>query len=98
RPGPLPRRRRHRLRLRRERFRAPAGREGPQCPRAGAGAPVRGRRLPEDHLAREPLPLAPVAPLLGILEISPFRDVWVLHGAGVGGGSLGYANVLTAPA
>lgn len=34
----------------------------------------------------------------GILEISPFRDVWVLHGAGVGGGSLGYANVLTAPA
>jgi cholesterol oxidase len=33
----------------------------------------------------------------GILQISPFRDVVVLHGAGVGGGSLGYANVLVQP-
>ncbi|HEU5098727.1 MAG TPA: GMC oxidoreductase, partial [Roseiflexaceae bacterium] len=33
----------------------------------------------------------------GILQISPFRDVLVLHGAGVGGGSLGYANVLMEP-
>jgi cholesterol oxidase len=33
----------------------------------------------------------------GILQISPFRDVFVLHGSGVGGGSLGYANVLTEP-
>ena len=40
----------------------------------------------------------PALRCFGILEISPFRDVWVLHGAGVGGGSLGYANVLTAPA
>jgi cholesterol oxidase len=29
--------------------------------------------------------------------VSPFRDVWVLHGSGVGGGSLGYANVLMEP-
>ena len=33
----------------------------------------------------------------GILEISAFRDIFVLHGSGVGGGSLGYANVLMQP-
>jgi cholesterol oxidase len=33
----------------------------------------------------------------GIMQISPFRDVFVLHGSGVGGGSLGYANVLVEP-
>jgi cholesterol oxidase len=33
----------------------------------------------------------------GILQISLFRDVLVLHGSGVGGGSLGYANVLVEP-
>lgn len=39
----------------------------------------------------------PAARCFGILQISPFRDVFVLHGAGVGGGSLGYANVLMIP-
>jgi cholesterol oxidase len=33
----------------------------------------------------------------GILQMSPFKDVFVLHGAGVGGGSLGYASVLMEP-
>jgi len=33
----------------------------------------------------------------GILQISILRGVMVLHGAGVGGGSLGYANVLEVP-
>ena len=33
----------------------------------------------------------------GILQLTPFRNVVVLHGSGVGGGSLGYANVLTEP-
>jgi cholesterol oxidase len=33
----------------------------------------------------------------GILEITPFRTVLALHGSGVGGGSLGYANVLVEP-
>src|SRR5512143_2962704 len=33
----------------------------------------------------------------GILEISLLKGVMVLHGAGVGGGSLGYANVLEVP-
>lgn len=33
----------------------------------------------------------------GILQTSILKDVMVLHGAGVGGGSLGYANVLEIP-
>lgn len=33
----------------------------------------------------------------GILQISIIKGVMVLHGAGVGGGSLGYANVLEIP-
>ena len=33
----------------------------------------------------------------GIMQITPFKDVVVLHGSGVGGGSLGYANVLMQP-
>ncbi|MFN8596155.1 MAG: GMC family oxidoreductase [Anaerolineae bacterium] len=39
----------------------------------------------------------PALKCFGILQISPFRDVFVLHGSGVGGGSLGYANVLMEP-
>src|SRR5258707_13603242 len=33
----------------------------------------------------------------GILQVSLLNGVMVLHGAGVGGGSLGYANVLEVP-
>jgi cholesterol oxidase len=33
----------------------------------------------------------------GVLQISILKGVMVLHGAGVGGGSLGYANVLEIP-
>jgi cholesterol oxidase len=40
---------------------------------------------------------APALRCFGILQITPFRDVFVLHGNGVGGGSLGYANVLMIP-
>ena len=39
----------------------------------------------------------PAMRCFGILQMSIFRDVFVLHGAGVGGGSLGYANVLMEP-
>lgn len=39
----------------------------------------------------------PAARCFGILQISFFKDVFVLHGSGVGGGSLGYANVLMEP-
>jgi cholesterol oxidase len=40
---------------------------------------------------------APAIRAYGILQISILRGVMVLHGAGVGGGSLGYANVLEIP-
>ncbi len=40
---------------------------------------------------------APTLRCFGILQISAFRNVLVLHGSGVGGGSLGYANVLMEP-
>ena len=39
----------------------------------------------------------PVLRAHGILEISILKGAMVLHGAGVGGGSLGYANVLEMP-
>ncbi len=62
----------------------------------------RGRRFGEADFAKSNWQLsrylwAPVLRCFGILQISPFRDVVVLHGAGVGGGSLGYANVLMEP-
>ncbi len=37
---------------------------------------------------------SPLMGLRGILRMTPFRDVFVLSGAGVGGGSLVYANTL----
>jgi cholesterol oxidase len=37
---------------------------------------------------------APRLGLRGIMRITPFRDVLIVSGAGVGGGSLGYANTL----
>ena len=62
----------------------------------------RGRRFEDADFARSNWNLrrylwAPALRCFGILQISPFRDVFVLHGAGVGGGSLGYANVLMEP-
>jgi len=39
----------------------------------------------------------PAIRAFGILQISIFKGAMVLHGAGVGGGSLGYANVLEVP-
>ncbi len=62
----------------------------------------RGRRFADDEFAPSTwhLPRYLWAPSLGchgILQISAFRNVFVLHGAGVGGGSLGYANVLMEP-
>src|SRR5512141_2599874 len=39
----------------------------------------------------------PQARCFGILQISPFKDVIVLHGSWVGGGSLGNANVMMQP-
>jgi cholesterol oxidase len=58
-----------------------------------------GRRFADDELPRSTWDLrryffAPRAGMRGILRMSIFRDVAVLSGAGVGGGSLGYANTL----
>jgi len=39
----------------------------------------------------------PAVRAFGIMQISILKGVMVLHGAGVGGGSLGYANVLEVP-
>lgn len=62
----------------------------------------RGKRYRDQDFARSNWNIfkylwAPAIRCFGILQISPFRDVWVLHGSGVGGGSLGYANVLMRP-
>jgi cholesterol oxidase len=62
----------------------------------------RGRRFRDQDFAKSTWDLprylwAPAIGCYGILQISPFRNVFVLHGAGVGGGSLGYANVLMEP-
>ena len=62
----------------------------------------RGKRYRDEDFARTTWNIwkylwLPVARCFGILQISPFRDVLVLHGVGVGGGSLGYANVLMEP-
>ena len=40
---------------------------------------------------------APGLRCFGIFQITPFKDFVVMHGSGVGGGSLGYANVLMKP-
>ena len=62
----------------------------------------RGKRFRDEDFAKSTWDVrnylwAPGLGCRGILQLSPFRDVFVLHGAGVGGGSLGYANVLMAP-
>ena len=62
----------------------------------------RGKRFQDEDFARSTWNVrkylwAPALRCFGILQFSPFKDVLVLHGAGVGGGSLGYANVLMQP-
>lgn len=62
----------------------------------------RGRRFEDADFARTNWNIwkylwLPAARCYGILQIIPFRDVVVLRGSGVGGGSLGYANVLMVP-
>jgi cholesterol oxidase len=58
-----------------------------------------GRRFADDELPRSTWDLrryfwAPYVGMRGILRLTTFRDVTVLTGSGVGGGSLGYANTL----
>jgi cholesterol oxidase len=61
-----------------------------------------GKRFRDQDFAKSNLAFwkylwAPVLRCYGILQISLLKGVMVLHGAGVGGGSLGYANVLEIP-
>ncbi|MFA9273116.1 MAG: FAD-dependent oxidoreductase [Baekduiaceae bacterium] len=58
-----------------------------------------GRRFRDEDFAKSTWNLrryffAPRLGLRGILRLSLFRDVFIASGAGVGGGSLGYANTL----
>jgi cholesterol oxidase len=62
----------------------------------------RGKRIKDEDFAKSTWNIfrylwLPALRCFGILQISPFKDVFVLHGSGVGGGSLGYANVLMQP-
>ena len=62
----------------------------------------KGQRLDDGDFARTNLAFwkylwVPALRSFGILQISLLKGVMVLHGTGVGGGSLGYANVLEIP-
>ena len=62
----------------------------------------KGKRFEEEDFARSNWQFwkylwLPAVHAYGILQISILKGVMVLHGAGVGGGSLGYANVLEIP-
>lgn len=61
-----------------------------------------GRRFADDELPKNSWDLrkflwAPKLGCFGIQRIHPLRDVLILGGAGVGGGSLNYANTLYVP-
>ena len=62
----------------------------------------RGKRFEDEDFATSSWQVrkyiwAPVLRCFGILQVSLLKGVMVLHGSGVGGGSLGYANVLDLP-
>ncbi len=62
----------------------------------------RGKRFRDQDFARTNWQFwkylwAPALRSFGILQISLLNGVMILHGSGVGGGSLGYANVLEVP-
>ena len=58
-----------------------------------------GRRFEDEDFAKSSWQLnrflwAPLLGLRGILRLTPFKDVFIASGAGVGGGSIVYANTL----
>lgn len=61
------------------------------------GKRYRDRDFPKSNWAIWKYLWLPGLRFFGFLQISLMRDVMVLHGSGVGGGSLGYANVLVEP-
>ena len=61
-----------------------------------------GRRFRDEDFARSTWSLrryfwAPRVGMRGIMRLSTFKDIAVVSGCGVGGGSLGYANTLYVP-
>jgi cholesterol oxidase len=61
-----------------------------------------GRRFRDEDFARSTWSLrryfwAPRVGMRGILRLSTFKDISIVSGCGVGGGSLGYANTLYVP-
>ena len=61
-----------------------------------------GKRFGDDDFARSGWDMkryfwAPALGMRGIFRLTVFKDVFVASGAGVGGGSLGYANTLYRP-
>jgi cholesterol oxidase len=61
------------------------------------GKRFRDQDFPKSNLSFWKYLWAPPLRCFGILQISLLKGMLVLHGAGVGGGSLGYANVLEIP-
>ncbi len=62
----------------------------------------RGRRFRDQDFARTNWNICkylwfPALRCFGILELTLLKDILIFHGSGVGGGSLGYANVLMEP-
>src|SRR5512132_1710392 len=62
----------------------------------------RGKRFRDQDFARTNWNVfkylwMPALRCFGILQLSLLKDVLIFHGSGVGGGSLGYANVLMEP-
>ncbi len=61
------------------------------------GKIFRDQDFPKSNLSFWKYLWAPPLRCFGILQISLLKGIMVLHGTGVGGGSLGYANVLEIP-
>ncbi len=61
------------------------------------GRRFRDQDFPESNLRFWKYLWIPALGCRGILQVSLLRGAMILHGAGVGGGSLGYANVLEEP-
>ena len=95
--GARGRRARGRERLRRQRRRASPDREGLPRRRARGGAPLRARGLRRTNWNLRRYLFMPRLGLRGIQRLTVLDDLVVLSGAGVGGGSLVYANTLYEP-
>src|ERR1043165_91368 len=68
----------------------------------GGGVLEAGRRFTDEQFAKTSWRLrdyvyAPALGCYGILRLTLLHDVLIMSGAGVGGGSLGYANTLYEP-